>query len=74
MAVYIKIRPTKLLSDEVNYLEDIEGGMVIPTTMEMDKGRYVPYRQYGLAIPKKLVRECLLRIQKHELDEVGHRG
>jgi hypothetical protein len=58
----------------IQYMEDVGGGMVQPTTMEMDNGKYIPYKNYGIVIPKKRVRDCLLRIQRGGLDERGVRG
>ena len=74
MAIYRKVRPHPLLKDDVNYLEDIGGGLVQPVTMEMDNGRYTPYRNFGIAIPLSSVRDALLRIQKHGIDERGLKG
>lgn len=74
MAIYIKVRPHEMLSDKVNYLEDVGNGMVQPVTMAMDEGRWKPYRNHGIMIPLELVRGALLRIQKHDLDERGMKG
>jgi len=74
MAIYVKVRPHELLAENVRYLEDRGDGFVQPVTMEMDEGRYKPYRNFGVLIPKEKVRGAILRIQKHDLDERGVRG
>jgi hypothetical protein len=74
VAIYVVVRPTKHLPKKCRYVEDVGDGLVQPVTMEMDEGRYSPYKTYGLAIPKYLIREAVLRIQKGGIDERGLRG
>lgn len=74
MAIYVVVRPNPYLSKKARYYEDIGCGLVQPVTMEMDDGRYKPYINFGVAIPRDLVRDCLLRIQSKGIDERGLRG
>ena len=73
MAIYVVCRPHAMLRN-AKYMEDVGSGMVQPTTMEYDDGKYIPYKNFGIAIPKTCVRDCLLRIQRGGIDERGLKG
>jgi len=73
MPVYVVVRENEYFK-RGTYCEDIDGGLIQQTTMEMDNGKYTSYRPYGIAIPQKLVRDFILRIQKHGIDMRGLKG
>lgn len=74
MAIYVVVRPHPYIHRGARYYEDVGDGLVQPVTMEMDEGRYKPYRNYGIALPREVVRDALLRIQVRGVDERGLRG
>jgi len=74
VAIYVVVRPTKHLPKSCRYVEDVGDGLVQPVTMANDEGRYTSYKNFGLALPRYLVREAILRIQKRGIDERGLRG
>jgi len=71
VAVYIVVRENPYLKYGT-YVEDHGAGMVSPVSMRTDdEGYWAPYKQYGLLLPLKTVRNYLLRIQGKGLDEQG---
>lgn len=74
MAVFVVVRPNPYISKKCRYMEEIGDGLVQPVTMVQDEGRYTAYKNFGFAIPMRLVRDSLLRIQTKGLDERGLRG
>lgn len=82
MALYVVVRENDYfplqtyvedLIDPTEYDPDFEVDvpeqMVQPVRMVMEGGRYIPMRNYGLAIPLSKVRPFLLRIQKRGIDK-----
>ncbi len=73
MSLYKVVRPNDYFPRGA-WVEDIEGGQVMETTMEIDEGKLKPYRNIGFAVPFNAVRDAMIRIQSNGIDEVGLRG